>query len=198
MISVPRNARKKSGTGIYHIVIRGINRQEIFLDDEDKEIFFDRLQKYKTECGFEVFAYCFMSNHVHLLIKEGVTGTSEIMKKLESSYVFWFNLKYNRVGALFQDRYKSEAVENDAYLLTAVRYIHQNPAKVGLHINDWTSYQDYLSGRGITNTKPILEMFGEDEGKARKAFAEYMQEKSDRICIDYENPKRLSDDEAKR
>ena len=98
---MPRSARKQSKTGVYHIIIRGINKQDIFYDDEDKSVYLDRLSRYKNECLFELYAYCLMSNHVHLLVKETDKSISMIMKKIGTSYVYWYNNKYNRIGHLF-------------------------------------------------------------------------------------------------
>jgi REP element-mobilizing transposase RayT len=119
-------------------MVRGINRQDIFQNDEDKGVYLKRIAKYKDECGFKIYAYCFMCNHIHLLIKEGEKSISEAMKKIGTSYVYWYNLKHNRTGHLFQDRFRSEVVENDAYLLTVAKNIHQNPVKIGLSIDVWT------------------------------------------------------------
>ena len=80
-----------------------------------------------------------MSNHIHLLLKEGQEPLSTTMKKIGTSYVSYYNWQYNRRGHLFQDRYKSEPVEDDAYFLTVLRYIHQNPLKAGLS-DDISSY----------------------------------------------------------
>jgi len=139
---MPRTIRKGSKTGVYHIMLRGINKQCIFNDGEDKRIFINRLLRYKEIGDFEIYAYCLMDNHVHLLIKERSETVSVLIKRIGVSYVNWFNNKYDRTGHLFQDRFKSEPVENDSYLLTAARYIHQNPVKIGQSIENWTSYPD--------------------------------------------------------
>ena len=78
---MPRRARKQSKTGVYHIIIRGVNRQDIFHDDEDKSAYSDRLSRYKNECVFELYAYCLMSNHVHLLVREAEESVSGIIQK---------------------------------------------------------------------------------------------------------------------
>ena len=85
-----------------------------------------------------------MSNHIHLLIEEGREDLGIVFRRIGARYVYWYNRKYKRSGHLFQDRYKSEAVKNDKYLLTVLRYIHQNPIKAGIE-NDirkypWSSY----------------------------------------------------------
>jgi len=129
---MPRVARIKSNSKIYHIMIRGINQQNIFSVNEDNEKFIAILAKYHQKSEYEIYAYCLMGNHVHLLIKEGREPISNFMKRIGTSYVSWYNWQYNRKGHLFQDRYKSQPVENDAYFLTVLRYIHQNPLKADL------------------------------------------------------------------
>jgi len=198
VIKMPRKARQKSSTGVYHIIKRGINRQDIFQDDEDKDIYLERLSEYKEQCKFKLYAYCLMSNHVHLLIKEEDIGLSEIMKKIGASYVYWYNSKYRRIGHLFQDRYKSEPIEDNDYLLTVVRYIHQNPVKIGHSIDHWTSYSDYLGGDGSrTDTEPILKLFGPERAAAKEKFIEYVNEPSSDKCLDISERKKITDAEGK-
>ena len=195
---MPRRARDKSESGIYHVIVRGINRQDIFLAEEDKGVYLDKLQKYKKECGFEIYAYCLMNNHVHLLLKENETDLAIIMKKIGTSYAYWYNWKYGRSGHLFQDRYKSEPVENDRYLLTVIRYIHQNPVKVGLKIDVWTSYQDYLKLGGLTDSRYILEIFNTDVKKAQAEFKRFVKEPNEDRCLEMSEETRRTDEEAKR
>ena len=199
---MPRLSRIKSSTGLYHVLTRGINRQDIFMDVEDKTAYLERLEKYKSECLFQIYSYCLMSNHVHLLIREGeqqqpqTQQLPEIMKKINTSYAYWFNRKYNRVGHLFQDRYKSEPVENDRYLLTLVRYIHQNPVKIGYSISYWTSYEDFFSSSSLTDVAFVLELFSDDPTQAREQFKRYVNEKNDDMCMDISEVGRINDDKA--
>jgi len=195
---MPRHAREKSKTGIYHIIVRGINRQDIFQDDEDKRVYLERLSRYKKEYSFELYAYCLMNNHVHLVVKEMDESISGLMKRIGTSYAFWYNKKYKRVGHLFQDRYKSETIGDDAQLLATIRYIHQNPIKVGLQVDDWTSYLDYMEGGGITDTGFIMDMFGEDPETRRKSFSAYMNVADNGKCFEYENMNRITDEDAKK
>lgn len=118
---MPRQQRKKSSSGIYHVMLRGINQQQIFHDDEDNKKFIKVLADCKAVSEFEIFAYCLMRNHVHILIKEGKEPLDLIFKRIGGRYVYWYNTKYNRVGHLFQDRYKSEPVETDEYFLMVLR-----------------------------------------------------------------------------
>ena len=127
-----RQKRDRSSTGVYHIMLRGINRGDIFLEDDDKDVFLNILLQKKSKGEYTLHAYCLMDNHLHLLIQEKKDDIARIMKRIGITYVSYFNKKYQRIGPLFQDRYKSEKVENDGYLLTAMRYIHNNPVAAGL------------------------------------------------------------------
>ena len=128
-----RQARKLSSTLTYHVIVRGADRQLLFEETKDYLKFLDFLQLYKEKYEFEIFAYCLMSNHVHLLLRHPETVTLErIFRSLNSSYASWFNQKYQRTGFLFGGRYYSEPVESDQYLLTVLKYIHFNPTKAYL------------------------------------------------------------------
>ena len=129
---MPRQARKKSESRIYHVMLRGINQQQIFEEAEDCDKFLDVMRDCKEICQYDVYAYCIMGNHIHLLIKEGTETLEQVFKRICGRFVYWYNIKYRRVGHLFQDRFKSEPVDSNEYLLTVVRYIHQNPIKAGL------------------------------------------------------------------
>lgn len=194
---MPRKAREKSQSGIYHIIMRGINRQDIFEDEEDYKKLKQTLKQYKEKSGYEIYAYCFMSNHVHLLIKVGKEPLEQIMRRVCGSYVYWYNQKYGRVGNLFQDRFKSEPVENDSYLLTVLRYIHQNPTKIGGSIEYvWSSYKEYLGEVQVIDTITILGMFSEDREKAVRKFVEFNNEAGQETCLDIEEQYRITDQEA--
>jgi putative transposase len=136
---MPRRARVKCGSGIYHILLRGANRQEIFQDDEDCSNFLDLLHKYKLKTKMKIYGWCLMSTHVHLLLREGNEDILTTMKRIGVSFFLYYNWKYGTSGHLFQDRFKSENVVNDQYLLTVIRYIHQNPLKARIvkRVNEW-------------------------------------------------------------
>lgn len=126
---MPREARLKSESGIYHIMLRGINRQVIFEDEEDCEKYLQCLKECKAASGFVLYAYCLMGNHIHLLMKEVKEPLGLIFKRIGSRYVFWYNWKYKRSGHLFQDRFKSEPINDDRQFIAVLRYIYQNPVK---------------------------------------------------------------------
>ena len=197
---MPRAAREKSSAGIYHIILRGINRQIIFEDDEDYQKYLETLKTYLEKSGYIIFAYCLMSNHIHLLVKEEIEELGIAFRRIGASYVNWYNSKYGRRGHLFQDRYKSEVVEDDSYFLTVIRYIHQNPLKAGIvkNIADyrWQSYREYMGEIGICDTDFALKMFSTDRVKAIELFKEFnLVENQDR-CLDYDQDVRLNDAEA--
>lgn len=186
---MPRTARRKSQSGIYHIMLRGINKQTIFFDNEDMARIHSTLLRFKKTSDYLLYAYCFMPNHIHLLIREKQEPISRIMQKTSSSFVFWYNQKYERCGHLFQERYKSEVVEDDQYFLTLLRYIHQNPLKSGKaqKVEDyrWSSMKEYLNVAILIDTEFPLSMFGNDKQKSKEHFLSFMNEvNNDRCRID--------------
>ena len=164
---MPRKPRRRSSTGIYHIMTRGIDRMAIFHDDEDREKYLailadclpgeqssgrvgdgslvpasrdketvpNRAQPTGQPAILNpalLYNYCLMDNHVHLLLKTGSEPLSRLMKRIGVRYAAFYKWKYHRTGHLFQDRFRSEAVEDDSYLLAVYRYITLNPVKAGL------------------------------------------------------------------
>lgn len=173
-----RQARTLSKTGLYHIIFRGINKQNIFDEASDYIKLKEILKKVKSETNFELYAYCLMTNHVHLFIKEQNPGEiSKIMTKILSSYAVWFNKKYQRSGSLFENRYKSEPVEDERYLIALIRYIHQNP--IAAHISKTlsgyahSSYHEYTDNSGdLTDIDFLLDMLHDDREIALSQFRE--------------------------
>ncbi len=195
---MPRAPRLKSHSGIYHIILRGTNQQVIFEDEEDYLKFIETLEKYKAVSEYKVFAYCLMSNHIHILIKVGKEDLDLIMKRIAGSYVYWYNWKYYRRGHLFQDRFKSEPIEDDSYFLTVLRYIHQNPVKAGIVKSidqyKYSSYNDYIEkANSIIDAEFALSLIG------KESFAEFNNEPNNDVCIEIEERNfRLSDADAKK
>lgn len=196
-----RVAREKSRTGVYHVMLRGINRQTIFECDQDKIRFLDTLGEYKEICQYKLYGYCLMDNHIHLLIKEAGESISDIIKRVCSSYVYWYNAKYKRCGHLFQDRFKSEVVETYGYLLTVLRYIHQNPIKANMTKAidgyKWTSYKEYFGMTRLIDIDLVLNYFSEEPSKAKVSFAQFMKQDNDDRCLDVMDRIKLTDDEVR-
>lgn len=188
---MPRQGRRLSESKNYHVMIRGNERKNIFLDDEDKKRFIEILSEKNKDRKFAIYAYCLMDNHVHLLINEDSDEIGRVMKRINISYAYYFNKKYGRIGHLFQDRFKSQGIENDGYLLSAVRYIHNNPVKAGLVRNieeyKWSSYTIYTEARSqssIIDKRFILKLFSEDNEKAILFFIDYSKMQDDGQFID--------------
>lgn len=143
-------------------MIRGINRQLIAEDEEDNQKLKEILSQCKEKCGYELYGYCFLGNHIHLLMKEGQESLEQIFKRIGSRYVYYFNQKYKRIGHLFQDRFKSEPINDDGYLLTVLTYIHNNPVKAGLSKTAagyrWSSYREYMEVSSLIDVELILGM----------------------------------------
>ena len=194
-----RVARKRSDSGIYHIMIRGINRQNIFEDDEDRYKLLEILRYFDTQGKYKVYSYCLMGNHVHLLLKEAEDSISDAVKRISSTYVLWYNKKYKRYGHLFQDRFKSEPVENMGYFLTVLRYIHQNPLKAKMVSNiletKWTSYYEYISESNFIDVDLALDVFSLYRNIAIELYIKYMEEENKDQCIDLEDRIYVDDQE---
>lgn len=190
---MPRTARKLSTTGIYHVMLRGIDRQTLFCDSTDFKSFLTILKECREISGFRLFAYCLMDNHVHLLLMAVNENLSQSIKRIGIRYAALFNSKYDRIGHVFQDRFRSEAVETDAYFLTVLRYIMRNPVKAGIcsRIEDYpySSINDYLQGSGLCDTEYVYRLYD------HKALVDYLNTPSDEIGLD-EQVGHITDREA--
>lgn len=202
---MPRKARETSETGIYHVMVRGINRQEIFHDDEDRQRYLQTLKRITEETKSLVLGYCLMSNHVHLLIKED-ENISHVMKRVGASYAYWYNWKYERTGHVFQDRFKSECVEDDTYLMIVIRYIHQNPIKSRIIQKPdeylWSSCRAYYGAKenpaNLTQTQFILSIFANQKEKAIERMRDFEAKNGDPGCLEDIEKKRLNQEAARQ
>lgn len=178
-------------------MLRGVNRQVIFEDDEDRIYFMTVLRSCKERSSFRLHAFVLMPNHVHLLIEPKGEPLDLIFRRLGTRYAVWYNKKHRRVGHLFQDRFRSENVETDLYFMTVLRYILQNPIKASLEsvpgTYRWSSYPAYKKGTGaITDTAYATEVFGGRENLVRFL----LMENDDEVMDEEETIWRLRDDEA--
>lgn len=178
-------------------MLRGINQQMIFEDDQDRYQFLQILQVCREQSNFQLYAYCLMGNHVHLLLRICGESLETVFKRIGARYVYWYNVKYRRVGHLFQDRFKSEPVEHDSYFITVLRYIHLNPVKAKLckHPKDyrWSSYGDYVGDSQQIDREFALGILGLEE------FKRYHEQTNDDKCLDISQaPRRgITDEQAK-
>jgi REP element-mobilizing transposase RayT len=126
---------------------RGVDKREIFVDDQDRHEFLGAIVRLKSQTPCSILAYCLMGNHFHLAIRVGSAPLSQIMQRLLTTYVLGFNARHTREGHLFQARYKSRLCLDDAYLISLIRYIHMNPVRAGLVANPgdwrWSSHRIY-------------------------------------------------------
>lgn len=193
-----RQPRVYGETGIYHVILRGNNRQNLFCDDYDRNFFLKRLKKYSAELHMEIHAYCLMNNHVHILLEVGNENKDmgRLMQKVANSYVFYFNLKYDRCGHLFQGRYKSEPIQDEIHFKTVFRYILQNCEKSGLGRTEkyrWNSFNslEKPSEDDFVNVEYIKGMF-----RSKKELLDFILQKEEKKCMEYENKIVFSDDRA--
>jgi len=162
------------------VIARGNERKAIFRDERDHQEYLDRLNGYRKRFHFSLYAYCLMTNHVHLAIEEGDVRLSRIMHALQSSYTLWFNRRHSRVGHLFQGRFKSYLVDRDEYLLALVRYIHENPVRAGMVARPqeyrWSSDRYFRTGRspGWFDLDGVLAMIGSTRAVAVSRYRRLM------------------------
>ncbi|QJW48599.1 transposase [bacterium BFN5] len=187
-----RQARTKSSTGFYHVMMRGNERKSVFLDEDDKNRFVDIMLQKKDGASSRLYAYCVMDNHVHVLIQEGEQSLERFMKRIGVTYAAYFNKKYNRVGHVFQDRFRSEIIEDEVYLLSVIRYIHRNPlaSELSPTINyPWSSYPSYMGHTErfplLPEMEDILSQFSIDRNSAIQRFGEFhLAEKTQHAFLD--------------
>lgn len=160
-----RPRRQFSRSGYYHIVLRAVNKQQIFLEKRDEDYLIGTLYHVFQDFNSVVCAYALMGNHIHLLAFIPNNCISELMHVFGTSFVRWYNKKYNRVGPLFQGRFFSSTIDNRASFARVLRYILQNPYRAGLEQMPGTTYAQssffaYLGQPDrLTNTAPAWELF---------------------------------------
>lgn len=199
---MPRLARgqSKTITRIYHVLIRGINKQDIFVDNQDRRKFLRELKISKQKYGYLFYAYVLMSNHVHLVICDKNDKISELIHKICTRYAIYFNKKYDRVGHVFQNRFKSICVDTEEYLKNLVRYIHKNPQKAGICLAskyNWSSYKEYIYKNNIIDVEFVLNLFSNNREKAIKEFISFNDMVENRYSdAELEMEKDMTDEEA--
>ncbi|MGH7794378.1 MAG: REP-associated tyrosine transposase [Candidatus Binatia bacterium] len=162
---------------LYHVIVRGNQRQKTFLKAFDYEVYVEKLAQYRRRYKVTIYAYCLMPNHVHLLLECSRTPLARFMQGLQQSYTQYFNRTYNKVGHLFQGRYKAILCQKEAYLLELVRYIHLNPVRSKLVRSaerySYSGEQAYWKGKpsAVLDCGPVLKMIG-----GRAGYRRFVQE----------------------
>jgi len=182
---MPRHARLDAPGTLHHVIIRGIERGAIMKDNVDREAFVTRLGAVAPATGTPIFAWALLPNHAHLLLRSGPAGLPRFMRRLLTGYAVTFNRRHKRAGHLFQNRYKSIVVEEDAYFRELVRYIHLNPLRAKL-VADLRALDRYPWGghatvlgripRAWQDRRTVLSWFGPTEGRAVRAYRDYVRE----------------------
>lgn len=160
---MPRNSRKnqRAYSNVYHLILRSINQQEIFYDNADRTKFLRCLKVTKEKYHYDLYSYILMNNHIHLLIMDKESNLSKIIQSLATSYAMYFNKKYNRIGHVFYNRFKSKYVESLPYFLNIVRYIHFNCEKANMCQFDkfyWSSYHEFFGIATLADTAKVFKM----------------------------------------
>lgn len=182
---MPRKARIDMPGALHHLIIRGIERRRIFRDDQDRKNFLGRLGKILEETKTPCYAWAFLPNHCHLLLRTGKDPLASVMRRLLTGYAVSFNHKYRRHGQLFQNRYKSILCQEDSYFLELVRYIHLNPLRAKI-VQDYKAlgFWAYSGHSGILGHRKnswqdidyVLGYFDRRKKIARKKYWDYVQE----------------------
>ena len=180
---MPRSTRIDIAGVLQHVMVRGIERREIFLDDRDRSDFVERLSTLLLKTRTDCLAWCLLSNHAHLLLRPTRGALSEIMQRLLTGYAVIFNLRHHRSGHLFQNRFKSIICEEESYLLELVRYIHLNPLRAGLipsldklETFQWSGHAGLMGGPPLPGQvcDEVLLHFDEDRNKAREKYCTFV------------------------
>ena len=177
-----RRPRLQGPGTVHHVIVRGNERRSVFADDADRADYLDRLRRYRDRFEFRLYAYCLMTNHIHLAIEQGPVALSRIMHALQSSYTQYFNRRHGRVGHLFQGRFGSFLVESDRYLQALLRYVHENPVQAGIVVAcekyRWSSDRFFRSGRGPAwlDLDRALRMIGPTRSSALRRYRSLMDD----------------------
>lgn len=188
-----RKPRFEYPGGVYHLIQRGNNREFIFEKKEDKEYLLELLKEAREIMGFQLLGYVIMGNHYHLVIKISEVPLKDIMHRINNKFSRNFNRSHKRTGHVFENRYKGILVIDDRYLLSLLRYVHQNPvmAKICEKVKDypWSSDRLYRenNGEGIVDIDLILNILSKDRGQALKAYVDFMDENKKEDITIFEN-----------
>lgn len=169
---------------LYHVIVRGNNREYIFNEAENKELYIRKLDKYIKKYQAKLYAYVIMDNHAHLLVEVTKVPLSKIMQLIQQTYTQSYNKQKGRTGHVFEQRYKAFICNKDEYLLTLMRYIHQNPVRAGIaDINyKWSSHSEYRTSKAqYCDVELPLLMFSIDRTKAVERYLDFVDEIDDVI-----------------
>ena len=182
---MPRQARLDSPGTLHHVIIRGIEKKDIVDDKYDRANMVTRLGELAEETETAIYAWALMSNHMHMLLKSGLSGLSQFMRRLLTGYAITYNIRHKRHGHLFQNRYKSIVCDEDTYFQELVRYIHLNPLRAkrvtsmtALDRYPWCGHSAVMGQRkrDWQEVDYVLSWFGKKKTNARKVYRKYIQD----------------------
>ena len=192
---MPRSPRKVSKTGFYHITNRGVNRADVFLDDRDRRAFLRALDRAHEVCEFNLIAYCLMTNHFHIIVQvdEGDPIPPSLFQSLGARFCLYYHRRHDTAGAVFQGRFRSETIENEAHLLSAIRYVWNNPVAAGMCRSaadyKWSSYGLLGHENTMVDDKFLLGLMSVEqwasfvsEGDKRNHLEPFPKRMSDRLA----------------
>lgn len=178
-----RPLRIEFPSALYHVTSRGNEKKNIFVSDEDRYKFLQILEDYHDRHGILIHSYVLMDNHYHLILETPQGNLLKVMHGINSGYTGYFNRKYNRIGHLFQGRYKAILVDKENYLTALSRYVHLNPVRAGLADSPeqyrWSSYSGYIGkGKGDKWIEYawVLNQFSNDSKKAARGYRGFVEE----------------------
>ncbi len=182
---MPRGPRLDAEDALHHVMARGIEKRDLFRNDADRTDFISRIEVLVPETGTAVYAWSLMPNHFHLLLRSGWAGLSAFMRRLQTGYAVAFNRRHRRTGHVFENRFKSILIQEDAYLLELVRYIHLNPLRAnlvrdmrGLDGYPWSGHVVLLGRRDAEwqSVNPVLQQFGRTTTQAVRAYRQFVSD----------------------
>jgi len=178
---MPRAKRIHYSGAFYHTILKGNNGRDIFFDESDKAYMSHLLKEAVKEFECKIHAFCFMTNHIHLLVEVGDIPLGKFVRDFARKYAIQLNKRLDQKGHLFQGRHKAYLVEKNDYFLALVRYIHLNPVEAHI-VQDpseykWCSHNAYLGKNNIgwLTVSRFLSFFGEDENLATKHYRLFMK-----------------------
>jgi len=185
---MPRKARVILSNTPHHIVQRGHNRKAVFIEQADYRYYLGNLLEWKEKLACKVYAYCLMTNHVHLIIDPGETpeNLSRLMKRLAGRQTRWVNAVEARTGSLWEGRFKCSPIETHCYLLACCRYVERNPLRAGMvslpQEYKWSSYRDKigLGGDGVVDRDICYQLLGHNDVARQAAYAEWVNRRDEK------------------
>lgn len=162
MPRLPRNIHK---IGFFHIMVQGINKSYIFRTEAQKKEYIKLMKECNKKFDIKVISYCIMDNHSHMIIySEHVTNISNYMKSHNTSYGIYYNKTNDRIGFVFRNRFQSQYIDDENYLINCIKYIHMNSVKAGKELKEedykYSSYKEYFKNKKIIiNKEPLIKIF---------------------------------------